>query len=144
MAFNTAVHESTKATPDTLFLGRGMRCPLGVSWDLSPVNTGDVDGANCDFWSQAYRNLKLAFKKVAHKYNRDRKPHRYGVGDVVRYRLRVVSSKARYVSAKLLLRWSDPMVITKIVRPNVVLLAKPDTSVITRRAHVAQLKHCPK
>jgi hypothetical protein len=47
MAFNTAVHESTRATPDTLFLGRGMRCPLGVSWDLSPVNTGEVDGADC-------------------------------------------------------------------------------------------------
>jgi len=29
MAFNTAVHESTNATLDT-FLGREMRCPLGV------------------------------------------------------------------------------------------------------------------
>jgi hypothetical protein len=121
-----------------------MRCPLGVSWDLSPVNMGEVDGADCDFWPQAYRNLKLASKKVAQKYNRHRKPHRYGVGDMVRYRLRLASSKARDVSAELLMRWSDPMVITKIIRPNVVLLANPDTGVVTRRAHVSQLKPCPK
>jgi len=32
------------------------------------------------------------------------------------------------------------MVTAKIVRPNVVLLANPETGVIVRRAHVSQLK----
>ena len=50
MAFNTAVHENTRATPDTVFLGRVMKCPLGVRWDLSPVNSGGVKGGDPRFW----------------------------------------------------------------------------------------------
>jgi hypothetical protein len=64
MAFITAVHESTQATPDTLFWGREMRCPFGVRWDLSPVNYWQVNGKGRCFWSQAYRNLKLASRKM--------------------------------------------------------------------------------
>jgi hypothetical protein len=33
------------------------------------------------------------------------------------------SDKANKTSAKLMMRWSEPLVISKIVRPNVVLLA---------------------
>jgi hypothetical protein len=53
-----------------------------------------------------------------------------------------VSSEVRDVSAKMLLRWSELMIICKEVRPNVVLLAHPDTGVVTQRAHVSQLKKC--
>ena len=63
-------------------------------------------------------------------------------GDLMRYRLRLISSKGQNISAKLLLRWSIPVTIVKIVRPNVVLLANPDTGVIIRRAHISQLKPC--
>jgi hypothetical protein len=44
IAFNSAVHESTKVTPDKLFLGREMGCPLGVQWDLTPEIIGDGIG----------------------------------------------------------------------------------------------------
>jgi transposase InsO family protein len=46
IAFNTAVHESTKCTPDVLFLGREMRSPLEVRWDLSPEKTGNNGDTN--------------------------------------------------------------------------------------------------
>jgi hypothetical protein len=49
MTFNTAVHESTQATPDLLFWGREMRCLLGVRWDLCPANSGHVTGADRSF-----------------------------------------------------------------------------------------------
>ena len=139
VAFNTATHESTKCTPDKLLLGREMRSPLDVRWDLSPENVV-VSQDNNQFWTDAYRNLQLACKKVARRYNTTHKPHTYQVGDMVVYRLNLVSSKVRNVSAKLMLRWSKPMVIAKIVRPNVVQLANPDTGVIVSRAHVSQLK----
>jgi hypothetical protein len=142
MAFNTATHESTQATPDTLFLGRALRSPLEVRWDLTPVYSGQAGREDRNFWARAYQNLKLANRKVARNYNRSREPHRFSVGDTVRYRCKAVSSKAREVSAKMLLRWSEPTVIVKEVRPNVVLLAHPDTGVIVRRAHVSQLKKC--
>ena len=32
------------------------------------------------------------------------------------------------------------MVVAKILRPNMVLLANPETGVIVRRAHVSQLE----
>ena len=81
-----------------------------------------------------------ARSKVARRYNVKRKPHKYRVGDIVVFRLNVASSKAQNISAKLLTRWSKPMVIAKIVGPNTVLLANPDTGVIVRRAPVSQLK----
>ena len=90
------------------------------------------------FWETAYENLIRA-KKVAQRYNLNRRSHQYQVGDTVLYRLNVVSSKAQNISAKLLLKWSRPMTIAKFVRPNVVLLANPETGVITRRVHVSQL-----
>jgi hypothetical protein len=37
LAFNTAIHESTQCTPDKLFLGRELKSPLVVRWDLTPV-----------------------------------------------------------------------------------------------------------
>jgi hypothetical protein len=140
MAFNTAIHESTKCTPDSLFLGWEMKCPLDMRWNLSLENADDTGKANQAFWTQAHRNLKLACKRVARKYNTGRKPHPYHVGDTVMYRLNLVSSKGRNISAKLLLCWSRPVVVARIVRPNVVLLANPDTGVVVRRAHVSQLK----
>jgi hypothetical protein len=59
ITFNAAVHESTKCTPDELFLRREMS-PLEVRWDLSPEQIGNYGDANQSFWTQAYRNLKLA------------------------------------------------------------------------------------
>jgi hypothetical protein len=56
------------------------------------------------------------------------------------YRIRTSSNKANEVSAKLLLRLSEPVATARIVRPNVVLLANPETGVIVRRSHVSQLK----
>jgi len=113
--FNTAVHESTQATPDTLFLGREMKCPLAVRWDLSPVHSGQVRGTDPRFWSEVYGRLKRASGKVARRYNQGRKPHAFRVGDMVRYRLTLISSKARDISAKMMLRWSEPCVILKEV-----------------------------
>ena len=42
-----------------------------------------------------------------------------------------------------MLKWSRPLAIVDEVRPNVVLLANPDSGVIVRRARVTQLKPCP-
>jgi hypothetical protein len=140
LAFNTAVHESTKSIPDKLFLGRELMCPLLVRWDLSSASTDGTGEPNQSFWKQTCKNLMQARKKVAQRYDVNRKPHQFQVGDTVVYRTNLASSKSQNISAKLLLRWSKPTVIAKIVRPNVVLLANPEMGVIVRRAHVSQLK----
>jgi hypothetical protein len=57
VAFNTAMHESTKSTPDVLFLGRELMCPLSVRWDLSLVSKDGSGEMSQSFWSRAYANL---------------------------------------------------------------------------------------
>jgi len=140
VAFNTATHDSTKCTPDRLFLGWDMKSPLDIRWNLPPEKVGNNVHSNQSFWTEAYRNLRLACKKVANRYNKDSKPHQFQVGDMVVYRLHLASSKAQNITAKLLLRWSRPVVIAKMIRPNIALLENPDTGVVIRRAHVSQLK----
>jgi hypothetical protein len=139
-ALNTAVHESTQFTPDMLFLGREIKGPLETKWDLSPIHEDHGNSVNVSFWRQAFKNLKHARDRVAERYNQRRKEHTFKVGDYIMFRRHLVSSKAQNVSAKLMLRWSDPVVIAEILRTNVVLFANPDTGVILRRAHVSQLK----
>jgi len=140
VAFNTAVHESSKCTLDLLFLGRELRYPLLTHWDLSSVNEASNPEAKQSFWAQAYTNLKAAREKVARRYDANRKMHNFKQSDLVMFRKNLVSSKANNVTSKLLMRWSEPVVIAKIVNHNNMLLANPDTGVVVRRAHCSQLK----
>jgi hypothetical protein len=140
VAFNTAMHESTKFTPDVLFLGRELKSPLTTRWDLTPDVTNDGDPLKRSFWLEAYQNLRQACNRVALRYNKNRTRHKFQTGDWVMYRKNLVSSKINKETAKLMLRWSEPLVIAEFVRDNVVLLANPKTGVVVRRAHVSQLK----
>jgi hypothetical protein len=139
-AFNTALHESTCSNPDLLFLGREIKGPLETKWDLSSMSVDQNRKARDAFWRQVFDRLKQARDRVAERYNQQRHEHKFKVGDRVMFRRNLVSSKPLNVTAKLMLRWSDPVVIAKFVRPNVVLLGNPDTGVIVRCAHVSQLK----
>ena len=134
VAFNTAVHESSKFTPDLLLLGRKMKCPLLSHWDLSSGEAGKPM-TNQSFWTQAYINLKAARDRVARRYNVNRKAHRYKVGDMVIFKKNLISSKAQKVTGKLLMRWLEPVIIAKFVSTN-----NPNTGVIIHRTQVSQLK----
>ena len=123
-----------------MFLGREIKCPLVSRWDLSTADSDNNTPTSRSFWSQACRNLRSACNKVAQKYNENRKAHLFKVGDTVMYKKNLVSSKAHNITGKLLLRWSEPLIIAKIVNTNNVLLANPSTGAIVRRAHVSQLK----
>jgi hypothetical protein len=140
MAFNTATHESSKFSPDVLFLGREVKCPLKSRWDFTTCNNMDSSPTNSSFWAQAYINLKAARNKVADRYNSTRTEHQYKVGDWVLYRKNLTSSKAQSETAKLMLQWSEPVIIARITAPNNVELANPNTGVVVRKAHVSQLK----
>ena len=74
------------------------------------------------------------------RFNKDRRPHLFKVGDTVMYKKELVSSKAQNITGKLLLRWSEPLVIAKIVNSNNILLANSCAGVTVRKAHVSQLK----
>jgi hypothetical protein len=92
LAFNTAVHGINKCTPDKLFLGRELKYPLLVRWNLSPVSTNGTWEANQSFWTQASRNVRQARSKVFRRYDANHKPQHYQVGDTVFFRLNTASS----------------------------------------------------
>ena len=140
VAFNTAVHESSKCTPDLLFLGREMSCSLSSRWNFSSIYEVGNTKAIQTFWAQAYDNLKAARDKVTRRYNANRKVHQYKEGTLVMFRKNLVSSKAQNITSKVSMRWSEPVLIVKIFNTNNMLLANPDTGVIIRRDHVSQLK----
>ena len=62
--------------------------------------------------SRSGLNLNIARKKVARRYI-NRRPHQFRVGDTVLYLLNLVSYKAQDISAKPLLRWSEPRSLLK-------------------------------
>jgi hypothetical protein len=140
LAFNSAWHESTATTPASLFLGRDLNHPLGLRWNLSELELGSDTKSVHDFWELALDRLRKARAKVAARYNKDRRQADFQVADLVLLRLHPLSSRLRQRSAKLELKWSQPLRIAKFVSPVTVLLANPDPGVIIRRAHVSQLK----
>jgi hypothetical protein len=140
IAFNSACHESTAATPASLFLARELNHPLGLMWNLSEVETDPDPSSAKDFWERALTNLKNARTKVAERYNAGRQRADFRVGDVVMVRLHPQSSKIQQRSAKLDYICSTPLTIAKFVSPVTVALANPDTGGVVRKAHVSQLK----
>ena len=138
IAFNTAWHESTGATPASLFLGRELNHPLGLKWEFHELEL--QRDPKREYWEAALANLRKARARVAARYNAGRRPGEFRVGDSVLVRLHPLSSKSHQRSAKLDFKWSVPLIITKFVSPVTVLLANPETGVIIRKAHVSQLK----
>jgi hypothetical protein len=52
LAFNSARHESTSFTPASLFLGREIRSPLEINWELCPTDLESESDAIDRFWDR--------------------------------------------------------------------------------------------
>ncbi|XP_023709138.1 uncharacterized protein K02A2.6-like [Cryptotermes secundus] len=140
IAFNTAWHESTGATPASLFLGREMNHPLGLKWEFRELELQRDPKNMGEYWEAALANLRKARARVVARYNAGKRPGEFRVRDSVLVRLQPLSPKSRQRSAKLDLKWSVPLIITKFVSSVTALLANPETGVIIRKAHISQLK----
>jgi hypothetical protein len=140
MAFNTAWHESTGATPAFLFLGRELNNPLGLKWRLADLDLQQSPSDTMVFWERALANLRKARDGVARRYNELRSEVGFCVGDLVCVKLHPQSSKVLNRSAKIADKWSDPFVIAKFLTNVTLQLAIPETGVMVRKAHVSQLK----
>ena len=137
-ALNTACHESTKFCPAKLFLGIELATPLERVWDMTGVNAYKDSKKGEGFWAEAISCLRKGTDQVARRYNAARKATPYKAGDVLVYRMNVLSLKEKGVSAKLELKCSKPMVTVKYVKPNVVEIANPNSGVVVKKAHVSQ------
>ncbi|PNF31069.1 hypothetical protein B7P43_G17391, partial [Cryptotermes secundus] len=95
LAFNTAWHESTAATPASLFLGRDLNHPLGLKWELAELDLNKEVKDVREFWQEALDNLKKAQARVKERYNVGRRQVDFRVGDLVMLRLHPLSSKSQ-------------------------------------------------
>jgi hypothetical protein len=100
MAFNSAWHESTAATPASLFLDMELNHPLGRKWRFYELELGkDPKGMN-EFWEAALANLRKARARVAECYDAGRRRADFCGGDLALVRLHPLSSKSHRRSAK--------------------------------------------
>ena len=82
---------------------------LGSSVGSIPCKYGWYWGCKSVVLYSSLPNLKSACKKFARRYDMDRKPHQYHVGDTVVYCLNLASNKTQNIKGKLLLRWFKPI-----------------------------------
>jgi hypothetical protein len=57
LAFNTAWHVSTAATPALLFLGRDLHHPQELKWELNELEENQDSKVMEKFWEEALNNL---------------------------------------------------------------------------------------
>jgi hypothetical protein len=74
------------------------------------------------------------------KYNRERKPCPFRVGDLVWLRTHPVSRAGTQVTAKLSSRWRGPFKIQSFLTPVTVELGDPESEKYVSRAHLSQVK----
>ncbi len=141
ISFNSAIHESTKLSPASLFLGHNIVHPLELAWNLDELlgTTNDPQSTQ-QKWSEALDNLNKARQVREQRFNEGRKPNPFKVGDWVTYRLNNMSKAQDRVTAKLLQLYSKPCVIQAFTSPVSVILIDPTTGKFVRRAHITQLK----
>lgn len=141
ISFNSAVHESTKLSPASLFLGYNIKHPLELAWNLDELLGEDRDQQSIQQkWSVALENLTKARQGREQSFNQGRKPNPFKVGDWVVYRLNNMSKAQDKVTAKLLQLYSKPCVIQAFTSPVSVTLIDPSSGKVVRRAHITQLK----
>ncbi len=140
ISFNSAIHESTKQSPASLFLGYTIKHPLELAWNLDDLLPEQQQPNTQQKWAEAVENLNKARRNREELYNQGRKPNPYKVGDWVVYRLNNQSKGQDKLTAKLMRLYSEPCVIQAFTSPVSVTLVNPANGKVVRRAHIAQLK----
>jgi hypothetical protein len=77
---------------------------------------------------------------VAQRYNRDRVPPPFQVGDLVYYKNHPISHAGRRMAAKLMPRYRGPFRVEVFLTPVTVRLVNPVSGRFVSRAHVSLLR----
>jgi hypothetical protein len=136
LAFNTAKHEATRATPFEVIFPFRAGSPLLHQWGIGELLPDNCSSASIrKLWVEVRRNLFHNHQVTARRYNKGRTPHPFKVGDFVFCRNRPLSDAARKVSAKLSPRWRGPLRVDCFLTPVTAKLVDPTTGVFVTRAH---------
>jgi len=139
MAFNSAIHDSIERSPSSVFLGRELNHPLQIKWDLLAEESDPGEDTEQRL-RQVVECLKKAHAKSKQRYDRNRVPSNFNIGDKVLYKKFVQSDKAKGISNKLTHGWVGPFSVVDIIGPVNVRIQEINNQNHIRVVHVAQLK----
>lgn len=139
IAFNSAKHEVTNESPAFVFLGRELKHPLQLFWNID----ADLEKHQPDAEERLRKvivNLRKAHERTKRRYDTNRLPSSLKEGDKVLYRKFVLSNKAKKVTNKLSQGWCGPFTITQVLNDVNVKIVEDGDPGHERIVHVAQLK----
>jgi transposase InsO family protein len=141
LAFNTAEHESTKATPFQVIFPFRAGSPLINQWKINELLPERFNSRTLKRkWTAVKQHLLKSHAAMALRYNRNRVPQPFKVGDLVYYRNHPISHAGRQITAKLLHRWKGHFRIDCFLTPVTAKLVEPATGKFVTTAHVSLLK----
>jgi hypothetical protein len=85
-------------------------------------------------------NLFRSQASMALRYNCDRVPQPFKVGDLVYYRNHSISHAGHHFTAKFLHRWESPFRVGSFLTPVTARLVDPATGKFVTMTHVSLLK----
>jgi hypothetical protein len=141
LAFNTTKHDATLATPFEIIFAFRARSPLLHRWKIQDLIPEEVDKKqSVKIWNDVRHSLLKSHQRVENRYNQDRVPQPFEVGDSVYLMNHPVSHTGRGISAKLSPRWRGPFKIQSFLTLITVHLVQHQNNHFVSKARVSQLK----
>lgn len=140
LAFNTAIHDSTKCTPFSLMYRFKPRDPLLNVWNVSEILPDKVNENTVEIWKKARDQLLKTHNQRKIAYDKNRQPVPFQIHDLVWVKAHILSDKAQKICAKLNVRWKGPLKINRWLTDVTAELVCPSTGNYVQKAHVSQLK----
>ncbi|KAL7289188.1 hypothetical protein TKK_0017130 [Trichogramma kaykai] len=149
-AYNTAVQDSTGASPAFLNFGRQPRIANSLRFREEQEGAENIDeeaqakwkdhlAKVHEFYNTINERIKRAQEKQAKYYNKKHREVDLQVGELVLRRNRILSSAANQIAAKLAPKFYGPLIITAKVGTNIYELADRQ-GVPVGPTHVKDLK----
>lgn len=139
-AFNSGYHSAINTNPNSLMFQYQVQGSLENYWNLSELleNTDNITSEQR--WQAAITSLKNSHLSRAKKYNQNRKPNMYKVGDTVTMLNHSVSKKVDKISKKLNNIYEGPYIIVHFSTPVTAVLQSVNNKSKFNSAHISHLK----
>jgi len=139
--FKTAQHEATKATSFEVIFPFRAGSPLLHKWNILELLPEKSNKAILKRkWAMMKQNLANSRNNIERRYNRNRQPNPFTVGDLVCYKNHPICHAGKRVAAKLMLRYKGPLKIDSFLTPVTVRLVHPVSGIFITRAHLSLIK----
>jgi transposase InsO family protein len=141
LAFNTAQHEATGATPFEVIFPFRAGSPLLNRWHIQDLLPEKSSMASLKRkWDTVRQNLLRNRDTMERRYNLRRRPNPFKSGDLVYYKNHPISHAGKREAAKLMPRYKGPFRIESFLTPVTAKLVDPVDGRFITRTHISMLK----